>query len=413
MATRPTKPRGHDRPEINMAIPLNPLSHPVCLAIPERLAPSAWVEHIPFAMWLTAVLRPRMLVELGTYHGTSYCAFCQAIAELGLATKAFAVDTWEGDPHAGSLGPGSLADLRLHHDNRYRAFSTLLQMPFDDAVGRFSDGEIDLLHIDGYHTYEAVRHDFDTWRGKLSERGVVLFHDVREHAADFGVWTLWDELRTRYPSFTFDHEHGLGVLVVGSDVPEEVGELVRVEGVDAECLRSLFRQLGNRLRLRMELDSRISERDASRADLESTRRELDERSHSYLALVEWNRALTASLEEAGRRAEREQATRLAMESELSRLNRVERELAELRRDERLLREQIGRQERELAELRRDERLLREQIGRQERELADLQASLSWRWTRRLASLGELIAPRGSRRRGFLKRYERGGRLSPG
>src|ERR1039458_431246 len=107
---------------------INPIDHPVCLATPERMAPSNWDEHVPFAMWLASVLKPRVLVELGTFGGTSYCGFCQAIKTLGLATRAYAVDSWSGDPHHGSYGPEVLADLRDHHDPRYASFSSLLEM---------------------------------------------------------------------------------------------------------------------------------------------------------------------------------------------------------------------------------------------------------------------------------------------
>src|SRR5439155_6111886 len=114
----------------------------------------------------------------GALKGDSYCAFCQAAAELKLSTRGFAVDTWRGDLHVGELADQVFADLAAHHDPRYGAFSKLIRADFDSAVSQFQDGTIDLLHIDGCHTYDAVKHDYQTWRPKLSSRAVVLFHDT-------------------------------------------------------------------------------------------------------------------------------------------------------------------------------------------------------------------------------------------
>src|SRR3954468_2234802 len=93
---------------------INPLDHPACLKIPELLDETAWAGHTPFAMYLISALRPRIFVELGTYHGVSYCAFCQAVKEVGTNTKCYAVDSWEGVEHAGKLGRHVLEKLRSH-----------------------------------------------------------------------------------------------------------------------------------------------------------------------------------------------------------------------------------------------------------------------------------------------------------
>src|SRR6266851_1016025 len=100
----------------------NPLARPVCLSDPLRIATTEWAGHIPFAMFLIDVLRPRVVVELGTFTGVSYCAFCQAVKELNLNTRCYAIDTWRGDDQSGCYGSDILAELRAHHDPLYGDF---------------------------------------------------------------------------------------------------------------------------------------------------------------------------------------------------------------------------------------------------------------------------------------------------
>ncbi|HEX6509990.1 MAG TPA: glycosyltransferase [Chloroflexota bacterium] len=220
--------------------------------MPDRIGASAWLEHTPFAMYLIDLMRPRLFVELGTHNGISYCAFCQAVQETHSDTRCYAVDTWEGDPQAGFYGPEILAELRTYHDPRYGGFSRLIQSTFDDALSQFGDGTIDLLHLDGYHTYNAVKGDFEHWLPKMSDEGVVLIHDTNVREGDFGCWRLWEELMARYPHFEFVHGHGLGVVAVGASPPEELRPLFEAAEVEHTTIREFFYQLGRRVGERHE-----------------------------------------------------------------------------------------------------------------------------------------------------------------
>lgn len=207
--------------------------------------PGPWTGHVPFAFWLIKAQRPETFVELGTHTGNSYFAFCQAIAAFTPSARAYAVDTWRGDEHAGEYGEDVHADVAAFNAGHFSGFSTLLCTTFDEARPYFPDGAVDLLHIDGMHTYEAVRHDFETWRSALSPRAVVVFHDINVRERGFGVWRFWHELAGQFPSFAFDHSNGLGVLGVGPDQPPAMQRLFAL-AADAHSSGDFRRRLAAR-----------------------------------------------------------------------------------------------------------------------------------------------------------------------
>jgi SAM-dependent methyltransferase len=207
-----------------------------------------WSGHLPFARDLVASLRPRLLVELGTHYGESYFGFCQSVAETGIDCSCYAVDTWQGDSHSLEYGDEVYREVEAHNQARYDSFSRLLRMRFDEALAWFADESIDLLHIDGLHTYDAVRQDFEAWFPKVAPGGIVLLHDTAERYADFGVWKLWEEIAGAHDSFLFHHSHGLGVIRKpgGSRTGDGILDYL-FAGENAEAIRRYYTLCADRL----------------------------------------------------------------------------------------------------------------------------------------------------------------------
>ena len=221
---------------------------------PERLTvapkqlevPKFWIEHIPFVFFLIPRLKPTLLVELGTHSGNSFFAFCQAVKENGLTTKCYAVDIWKGDKHTGYYFENVYNDVVKHQQKNYPDNTHLLRMTFDEALSGFKDGTVDLLHIDGLHTYEGIKHDFETWLPKLSDKAVVLLHDTQIKMKDFGVWRFWEEISKKHPSFEFYHGCGLGVLAFGKNVPDEVLRFIE-DASNSEKYSLFFEEEGKKI----------------------------------------------------------------------------------------------------------------------------------------------------------------------
>ncbi len=354
-------------------------AHRLCFAFPRLVTEiGSWHGHIPFAFLCAELLRPRVFVELGAFRGDSYCAFNQAFEELDIPGTSYAVDTWSGDAHTGGYNDEVYDTLKKHHDPLYAKRSRLLRMTFDEALAKFNDNTVDLLHIDGLHTYAAVRHDFDTWLPKMSDRGVVLFHDVNVREGDFGVWRLWEELSKRYPHFAFTHSNGLGVLAVGKNVPKEFLDFLAQANDPQQQVQEIFYALGQRISTVARLERADAELAIYRRDIPLARERIAEQDARIAGLY-------GDLSAAG---ERENTARQSIETLHGMIAGREKDIAdhqkyigELTQDMDRLGAQMRGLEREIADLRHHNTNLDSERYRLAGIIDATYRSTSWRITK--------------------------------
>ena len=274
-----------------------------------------WEGHRDFVYDLINFVKPKMITELGSQYGCSLFTFCQSVKDNNLDTKIRAVDMWSGDIGAPDTGEEVFALVNKIKDTYFSELDIkLYQMRFDDALPDFEDESIDILHIDGGHTFEDVDHDLKTWLPKLSKDGIILFHDVYS-TIDDGSCVHWRETKKKYKNFfDFEHSCGLGVLFPKSD---KWYNLIRDSGFfelykDVYYYRSKYKYVQNRFD---ELSGLYEERYKAIEEQSEMIKERDERIEATEKLaVERLKAIEEQSEMIKERDERIEATeKLAVE----------------------------------------------------------------------------------------------------
>jgi hypothetical protein len=171
-----------------------------------------WVGLGTIAYEIVQHFKPKKVVELGSARGFSTFSMGLALRDLGQGGQLFAVDTWKGDDHAGYYGEdvyeGFLESRRIL-DLERTVYP--MRMTFEQA-SRIVVPPVDLLHVDGLHTFRAVARDFKQFRSHLKPGAIVLFHDVYTFFPQMRLF--WSLVSLRYPSFLIPYQHGLGVLQI-------------------------------------------------------------------------------------------------------------------------------------------------------------------------------------------------------
>jgi predicted O-methyltransferase YrrM len=77
---------------------------------------------------------------------------------------------------------------------------------------------IDFLFIDGDHTYEGVKRDFELYSPLVKKGGIIAFHDIAVHPEKLKCFVnvFWDELKKdyKYQEFIEDKNQGWGGIGV-------------------------------------------------------------------------------------------------------------------------------------------------------------------------------------------------------
>lgn len=135
---------------------------------------------------------PRAVAEIGRAQGGTLALLCSAAApdalvisldlpggafsgELSSFNKAF----WRRPLLRAMKGPGRRLELI---DGDSRSPESLRR--FAEALG---GRRLDLLFIDGDHSYDGVKADFERYSGFVRPGGVIAFHDIQPCAARPGV----------------------------------------------------------------------------------------------------------------------------------------------------------------------------------------------------------------------------------
>ena len=175
---------------------------------------SAWTGHRDFARWITWTAKSDVIVELGVDYGYSTFVFADALK--GTTGTIYGVDLFMGDIHTGHR---STLDFVKKAIVDHSVTNLELVIGEFDSISKLWNKPIDILHIDGLHTYDAVKNDFARWSPHVTENGIVLFHDIA--VPEFGVKEFFRELDGGYKLF-FLHSAGLGIWTRNKQLRDKI-----------------------------------------------------------------------------------------------------------------------------------------------------------------------------------------------
>lgn len=175
---------------------------------------TAWTDHVVFAQWLVNRINPKVIVDLGVDYG--YSTFSFAIPQIG---HVYGIDCFEGDCNSGIRN--TLENVNESKKNLELDNITFIKGYFDEIV-KVWDKPIDILHIDGFHTYESVKNDYENWSKFLNDDGIILLHDTMLEDENFGIKKFFEEIDL--PKVNFTCSYGLGVVSKNKEMIEEISK---------------------------------------------------------------------------------------------------------------------------------------------------------------------------------------------
>jgi predicted O-methyltransferase YrrM len=162
---------------------------------------------------IVAAMRPKAMLEIGTFRGGTLFVFSRladpnaTVISLDLPVSAMGrIYRLAQEPLFNQFRRGRQS-LHLLREDSHRP-ETVARIK-----GILNGQQLDFLFIDGDHTYNGVRTDFELHSPLVRPGGVVAFHDIAYPKCD--VPRYWDEIKSRYRHQEFIHKQGPNGMGIG------------------------------------------------------------------------------------------------------------------------------------------------------------------------------------------------------
>lgn len=167
-------------------------------------------------------INPKVIVEIGTRKGGTLFIWCR----YSQASEIISIDL-PGGIHGGGYPKTKQKFYQLFLSDQPQRKLHLFQMDshqkgtLDKLIEILNDRLIDFLFIDGDHTYNGVKLDFEMYGPLVRKGGIIAFHDIipnttaHEDAATIEVPRFWEEVKQNYPFDEFIESIDQGNMGIG------------------------------------------------------------------------------------------------------------------------------------------------------------------------------------------------------
>jgi len=149
--------------------------------------------------------KPKVIVEIGTWNGGTFFVWCRINPQ---AKKIISIDLPDGQ-----FGGGyDEKRIKFFKEFAYERNGMDLHFIRGDSKSKdtgsklkeiLGDDKIDFLYIDGDHTYEGIKNDFEIYLSYMASDGLIGLHDINTLKEGYGVNKYWNEIKNnfRYEEF--------------------------------------------------------------------------------------------------------------------------------------------------------------------------------------------------------------------
>ena len=184
--------------------------------------PSAWTGHREFAKWLVKYLSPKLIVDLGVDQGYSSFVFADALQKNNIDGRVVGIDKFDADDTMSYLIRDTSEIIKNYIKQNNITNVDIIKECFHEVSLHWRE-PIQILHIDGLHTYEAVKEDFYDWKKFVDNNGVILFHDVTAFSDTVG--RFFKEINDYGKKLFFTHSAGLGIWTKNNELYHKIIEM--------------------------------------------------------------------------------------------------------------------------------------------------------------------------------------------